>query len=264
MLQPWGHGRAMTVRCPACGTAYRVPPRSQLADRPIFRCSRCDHVFDPEDGAEEPALLGDDAARDANARVEPDDEQAAEDDGDGPPPRQRSPARFALRTLVVVTLGFALLSIYVFVHRGRVADLLAQVPVVGPDLAAMRLNPAHVQLTDVRGEYARAQGNTLVFVITGRAINNAPVPVSAIEIQGSIAGAREQRRVVFAGAAPHHVDDLSEREIDLLQTLQPPQDWRLLPGEEGDFLVAFVDPPMPLKAFAVEVAAVRRRRRSGE
>jgi hypothetical protein len=59
---------------------------------------------------------------------------------------------------------------------------------------------------------------------------------------------------------PHHVNDLSQREIELLQTLQPPESWRLLPGEEGDFLVAFVDPPMPLRDFAVEVASVRRRR----
>lgn len=255
----------MTVRCPGCDTAYRVPPRSQLGDRPTFRCSRCDHVFEPDEGAEEPTLLAE-AVQDRDAEVEPDDDTDAEggdDDGQQPAARQRSAARFALRTLVAVTLTFALLSIYAFMHRGPVAELLARVPVIGPDLAAMRLNPAHVQLTDVRGEYARVQGDTLVFVITGRAINNAPVPVSAIEIQGSIAGTHEQRRVVYAGAAPHHVDDLSQREIDLLQTLQPPEHWRLLPGEEGDFLVAFVDPPIPLREFAVEVASVRRRRRSG-
>jgi hypothetical protein len=251
----------MTIRCPGCDTAYHVPPWSDLGNHPLFRCSRCERVFDPEAGAEGPTLLGDDDGPDA--LQEPDDEEVAAVASDEPPRRQRSAARFALRALMAVSLGFALLSIYIFMHGGRVAQLLAQVPVVGPDLAAMRLNPAHVQLTDVRGEYARAQGDTLVFVITGRAINNAPVPVSAIEIQGSVAGVREQRRVVFAGAAPHRVDDLSEREIDLLQTLQPPQDWRLLPGEEGDFLIAFVDPPMPLREFAVEVAAVRRRRRSG-
>jgi len=252
----------MTVRCPGCNTAYRVPPRPELGDRPIFKCSRCEHVFDPEAEAQEPVLLDDDDTSDADTPQESDDAAAAADT-DEPGAQPRSAARFALRALVTLTLCFAVLSIYIFMHRGRVADLLAQVPVVGPDLAAMRLSPAHVQLTDVRGAYTRAQGDSLVFVITGRAINNAPVPVSAIEIQGSVTGVHEQRRVVFAGAAPRHVDDLSEREIDLLQTLHPPQDWRLLPGEEGDFLVAFVDPPLPLREFTVEVASVRRRRRSG-
>jgi predicted Zn finger-like uncharacterized protein len=254
----------MTVCCPSCDTAYRVPPRSQLGDRPLFRCSRCDHVFDPHDGAQESPLLAA-LVDDRDAESVPDDDAQVEGaDGDREErPRRRSAARCALRAVVAVTLAFALLSIYVFMHRARVAEVLAQVPVVGPDLVALRLNPAHVQLTDVRGQYTRVHGDTLVFVITGRAINNAPVPVSAIEIAGSINGTHEQRRLVYAGAAPHHVDDLSQREIDLLQTLQPPENWRLLPGEEGEFLVAFVDPPMPLREFTVEVASVRRRRLSG-
>jgi hypothetical protein len=69
--------------------------------------------------------------------------------------------------------------------------------------------------------------------------------------------------MVFAGAAPHDVHDLSAHEIELLQTLRPPHDWRLLPGQDGDFLVAFVDPPVPLKEFSAEVVAVQRGERRG-
>src|SRR5262245_7958626 len=243
----------MTVSCPSCDTVYGVAPRSQLDDCPTFRCSRCDHVFGPEDGGDEPLPAPAPLPQRAAHGV-PDEHKYEEpggaDEGVQAPPRRRSSARLALRAVLVVTLGFALLSIYVFMHRTRVTEVLAKVPVVGPDLVALRLNPAHVQLTDVRGQFTRVHGDTLVFVITGR----------AIEIQGSITGTREQHRLVYAGAAPHHVDDLSQREIELLQTLQPPESWRLLPGEEGDFLVAFVDPPVPLRNFAVEVAAVRRRR----
>jgi predicted Zn finger-like uncharacterized protein len=252
----------MTVRCPECDTTYRVPPRSQLGAHPTFRCTRCEHVCDPDDAAEEPVLLDGDDPDDPGDDLAVDEDDAATRDAPDPHPvrRPRSAARFALRGLVGVTLMFALLSIYLFMHRGRVTDLLARIPVLGPDLAATRLNPSHVQLTDVRGEYARTQGDALVFVVTGRAINNAPVPVSAVEIAGSVVGDGEQRRVVYAGAAPHQVAELSEREIDLLQVLEPPENWRLLPGEEGDFLLAFVDPPVPLREFAVEVASVRRRR----
>jgi hypothetical protein len=254
----------VTIRCPGCDTVYRAPPHAALDPNATFRCARCDRVFDADIEAVPPPFPADDEAPDPADR----DEAGTEDDmpasPDAAPTRRRpSVARFALRTLVTVAVVFALLSIYLFMHRGGVADLLAQIPVVGPDLAATRLNPADVQLTDVRGEFTRAQGNALVFVITGRAVNNAPVPVSAIEIEGSVVGSREQRRTVLAGTAPRHVQDLSEREIDLLQTLEPPQNWRLLPGEEGDFLLAFVDPPVPLREFAVEVGAVRRRRRSG-
>jgi predicted Zn finger-like uncharacterized protein len=255
----------MTVSCPQCDTTYRVPSGTQPGIRASFRCSRCDHVFDRDEDREEPVLLADDA----ELRDEPGSTDASEpddaDDEEPGQPRRKAVGRFAVRTLVGVTLAFILLSIYLFTHRGRVSGLLAEIPGAGPELTAKRLSPAHVQLTDVHGAYQRVHGDTLVFVVTGTAVNNAPVPVSAIEIQARISGAREQHRLVFAGAAPHDVHDLSAREIDLLQTLRPPHDWRLLPGEDGDFLVAFVDPPVPLKEFSAEVVAVQRgeRRASG-
>lgn len=259
----------MTLRCPHCETAYRVPARSRLGAHPTFRCSRCDTVFDPDDGAVEPTLLANDAVA---SDVEPGDEVAGADDDEaddaddedaGPQGPGPSTGRFALRTLVGVIVMFALCSVYLVMHPARVTELLARIPVVGPDLAATRLDPAHIQLTDVRGEYARVQGDTLVFVITGTAVNNAAVPVNAIEIRGRIHGTGERRQRVFAGAAPRDVHDLSQREIDLLQTLQPPADWRLLPGQDGDFLIAFVDPPLPLREFSADVVAVRRRKARG-
>src|SRR5262245_39984881 len=101
----------MTVSCPSCDTVYRVPPRSQLDEYPTFRCSRCDHVFAPDDGAEEP--LPAPLPRRAAHGVPDDDEgeePEAADDAAEPPPRRRSSARLALRAVLVVTLGFALLS----------------------------------------------------------------------------------------------------------------------------------------------------------
>ena len=242
----------MTVRCPQCDTAYRMPPRSGLGAHPTFRCSRCEHVFDPEETLEEPELIDD-----GLEVAETDHEDPADEDVDSPGPMMTT-ARFAVRSAVGVTLAFALLSIYLYTHRGRVADLVSGLPMVGTNLAGAALDPGDIQLTDVHGQYMRVQGDRLVFVISGTAVNNAPVPVGAIQIEGRIIGAQDQRQLVFVGAAPRSVEDLSEQEIDLLQTLEPPADWRLLPGEEGDFLVAFVNPPA-LREFSTQVVAARRR-----
>ncbi len=250
----------MTVRCPGCRVTYRVSPQARPDDGQTFRCSRCERVFALDDEAN--ASPDDtDLERDAADGADPDAAPPATgEDAEGVAGRPLSAGRFALRTLAGVTLVFTLLSIYVFTHRARVADLLGRLPVVGPDLAATRLAPGHVQLADVRGAYTRVAGDTLVFVVTGSAVNNAPVPVSAIEIEARVVGAREQRQRAYAGAAPHDVHGLSKREIDLLQSLQPPDDWRLSPGDDGAFLLAFVDPPVPLTEFSVEVASVLRRR----
>jgi len=250
----------MTVRCPQCDTLYRTPPRSHLGTHPTFRCSRCEHVFDPEVAAEEPQvdeeLLEADEAED-EAPTENAEDDVAEDDA--PPRTTISTARFAVRSAVVVVLAYAVLSIYLYTHRGRVTDLIAGLPARGSNVAGALLDPADIQLTDVHGQYLRVQGDRLVFVISGTAVNNAPVPVGAIQIEGRVTGAGEQRQLVFAGAAPRSVEDLSEQEIELLQTLEPPPDWRLLPGEDGDFLVAFVNPPSALREFSTQVVAARRR-----
>jgi predicted Zn finger-like uncharacterized protein len=258
----------MTVECPRCGTLYRRPTRAEPGADATYRCARCRHVFDA--GADEPAMLS----------ADPEEHEFAFDDepedGDAPPvavahdiaPEEeerpmKSPARFAVRTMLVVTLGFGVLSVYLYTNPDGVRTAFGRVPLIGSRLAEEPLYPAAVQLTDVKGGYERVQGDRLVFVISGTALNNSPVPARSIQIEGRIAGAQEQRQVVFCGAAPRDVKDLSLREIALLQTLEPPKDWALAPGEQADFLVVFASPPTDLREFGAEVVAVQAPSRRG-
>jgi len=267
----------MTVSCPRCGTRYRLPPRSKLGANPTYRCVRCRHVFEANAAAEAPAL-GDEAAveddddaftfdvaPERGEVAEPDDTPvpAARVAEDRPPP-VKSAARFAVRTVVGVTLLYALLSIYLHTHPETVRGVLGDLPIIGTSLAEKRLDPSSIQLVNVHGEYQRVKGDRLVFVISGTAINNAPVAVRGIQIEGRISATEEQHQVAFCGAAPRDVRDLSVREIALLQTLEPPKDWTVAPGEQTTFLVVFVGPPSNLREFAAEVVAVQgqARRRS--
>jgi len=259
----------MTVSCPRCGTRYRLPPRSQLGSDPTYRCIRCRHVFAADAAAEAPALEADAAPDEDDDDIftfeapPPDDPPEPEET----PPRRRAaeaprkpmktPARFALRTLIGVTFLYALLSVYLRTHPDAVRAVFGRLPMIGTSLAEKRLDPSTVQLANVRGSYQRVKGDHLVFVIAGTAINNAPVPVRAIQIEGRVIGAEEQHQVVFCGAAPRDVQDLSVREIALLQTLEPPKDWSVAPGEQTSFLVVFVGPPAELREFVAEVVAVQ-------
>ncbi len=259
----------MTVECPRCGTLYRQPPHAQRGADATYRCARCRHVF--EAGASEPAMVsGDDEEHEFAFDDEPEDGDAAPgplavaDDApeeEGRP--MKSPARFAVRTMLVVTLGFGVLSVYLYTNPEGVRTLFGGVPLIGARLTEARLNPTAVQLNDVKGGYERVQGDRLVFVISGTAVNNSAVPARSIQIEGRIAGAREQRQVVFCGAAPRDVKELSLREIALLQTLEPPKDWSLAPGEQAAFLVVFASPPTDLREFGAEVVAVQAPSRRG-
>jgi rubredoxin len=260
----------VTVRCPRCGTIYRQPGRARRGASSTYRCARCRHVFDGT--ADEPELL-----TAAGARTDDDppftfgDEEAEEDDPPpaAPPPRGRvtrepsTPARFALRALLAVTVGYATLSVYLYTHPESTRQLLEQIPILGPTLAERRLHPDIIQLADVRGEYQRVKGDRLVFVISGTAVNGSPVPVRGIQIEGRIIGGTDQRQVVFCGATPRDVHDLSLREISLLQTLEPPKDWALAPGDQASFMIVFAGPPPDLHEFAAEVVAVQAPGRVG-
>jgi predicted Zn finger-like uncharacterized protein len=268
----------MTVRCPQCSTRYRLPPRSRLGRNPTYRCTRCRHVFAPDEEAEAPdldeaedeALLDDDEDDAPVFTIEPsrrtDDDEA---DDAAPATRRREAAasraadsgitaiRFAARAALTVAFVYGIVSIYLHTHPERARDLFAAIPLVGEQMADARLNPGHIQLVEVRGEYKRVHGDRLVFVISGTAINNAPVAVASVQVEGRVIGEHEQQQVVYCGAAPQDVEDLGTREIDLLQTLKPSSDWLLRPGEQDRFLIAFVDPPTALTEFVAEVVGVR-------
>ncbi|HLK11838.1 MAG TPA: zinc-ribbon domain-containing protein [Candidatus Binatia bacterium] len=265
----------MTIHCPRCRTRYRLPARTRHGADVTYRCARCGLVFHADAPAPErrrPAPPALDDEDDEAGFTLGDPEDAAPDDAPQPSPRAAgeevrpvtTPARFALRALTVVTLGYAVLSIYLYTHPGTASGMLGRVPFLGPRLTEAPMSPDSIQLADVQGAYQRVQNDELVFVISGVAINNSRVAVRGIQIEGRIAGAREQRQVIFCGTAPRGVEDLSPREIGLLQTLEPPKDWALGPGEQTSFQIVFVQPPTDLRELSAEVVAVQgRRRRAG-
>ena len=278
----------MTVRCPKCDTRYRLPPRSRLGRNPTYRCTRCRYVFAPDEEAEAPALeepeeeIGDLADEEDDqpvftvepSRPDPDDGDDEEtgdelDDTTLSPRRRRSPpaptppasgtgpTRDAVLAAVIVMLTYGILSIYLHTHPAEAHTLFAKIPLIGDEITETRLHPGSIQLADVHGDFRRVHGDRLVFVITGTAINNAPVPIASVQVQGQIIGPQEQRQIVYCGAAPQDVTELGIREIELLQTLKPSSDWLLRPGEQDRFLVAFIDPPQPITDLVVQVVAVR-------
>ncbi|HLY38309.1 MAG TPA: hypothetical protein VKU61_09755 [Candidatus Binatia bacterium] len=261
----------MTIECPRCGTLYRRPRAGRGAS---YRCARCRHVFDAR--GDEPAMVADEVRDEPRFTLgddEPDVPAEADDVAEPVRDTREEPpaaggtmsgtARFAVRSLAVVALGYAVLSIYLYTHVDATRDWLRRIPLIGSRLSESRLQTATVQLMGVEGRYERVQGDRLVFIISGTAVNASPLPVRGIQVEGRILGAQEQRQVVYCGAAPRDVQDLSLREIALLQTLEPPKEWTLPPSDQTGFLVVFPQPPADLREFGAEVVAVQAPPRRG-
>jgi DNA-directed RNA polymerase subunit RPC12/RpoP len=136
------------IECPRCGTLYRRPARTELGADASYRCARCRHVF--EAAADEPAMVAaadeeaDDDAEQFAFEEERDDEVAPPPAKPArparePAPRAMSTARFAMRSMMLVTLGYAVLSVYLYTHPAATRQLLRGVPLIGDRLAGTRL-----------------------------------------------------------------------------------------------------------------------------
>jgi hypothetical protein len=224
------------------------------AQRFTFDESQDEAGDDWEPPADEPAVT---------ARPERERAPARTERTEAPPARASSAASFAARMLVAVTLGYALVSAYLYTHVDAAYRLLAEVPGIGPRLVERRLSPGVVELAGVRGEYIRVKGDELVFAIAGTAVNGASIPVRGLRVEGWVTGSAEVRHSVTVGARPREIRDLSVREIGLLQALEPPPSWSLAPGEAIEFLIVFPEPAEDLKEFGARVASVQASRRAG-
>jgi predicted Zn finger-like uncharacterized protein len=279
----------MTLDCPRCGTSYRVPEsRTGRSDVP-YECAKCHAVFRRE--APPPDTDHDDEWRDepeADEAFRFDDErgptmEAADDAGGDPdadedendaPPRARpkatrrrgrvaddeeSPpgvARFALRSLIAVTLGYAVASIWASTHPEVFQQTLARLPVLGALLAEMPLDPGDVTLQDVRGEFAYLKSGELAFVVRGKAVNHSATALRRIQVEGRIDGTEMRRARASCSDAPADLQKTSRQMLMLMDDVRETRPGSVDPGEGIACEVVFVDPPRPLRELSLEVVSV--------
>lgn len=82
----------MTVQCPHCQTQYRVPASRLSGSRPVFKCTKCKHVFETEperaprrrrrDPDDENLALPFDAGSDVDEASREDEDPPSVDEGD--------------------------------------------------------------------------------------------------------------------------------------------------------------------------------------
>jgi predicted Zn finger-like uncharacterized protein len=165
------------------------------------------------------------------------------------------PATRLLFSLVVI---FAVLALLVRANPARTEAWLGRVPVLGSVLTAEPRLGARITLDDVQGGYQRLRTGRRVFVISGKATNNALVPVERIEVEGALytsTGSIERKVISTGNKTTLKLRDLSESEIALLQNLDTRQP--IAPGARTEFAIVFLEPPRDLREFSSRVLTAR-------
>jgi hypothetical protein len=115
-----------------------------------------------------------------------------------------------------------------------------------------------VALLDVHAEYRTIKDGRRALLITGVARNLSGAPLHTVQIA---AGLLDDTERVLAGRATYCGINLSDkmlaemtpREIDFLQRLEPQKNFVVAPGAESRFLVVFTDPPAGARNLRIAV-----------
>ena len=140
--------------------------------------------------------------------------------------------------------------------------LVGQLPIVGT-LGDERLLVRKIALSEVTGAYQRIRDGKTVFVISGRAVNTATVPLHGVQIAGKLIGSDGgllDQKVISCGnvISAKVLKDLTPQEVSILQKLNPPQHFTIGPGESSTFVIVFMDPPDAAAEFVTQAVAARR------
>lgn len=182
-----------------------------------------------------------------------------------PPPTPQETV-FSLKLIVLllglIVAGYAGFTVVAFSHVEETAAVFSHVPVLGPLLDAERPSARHIALTKMRGGFWHTKDGHQVFAIAGRAVNQASVPVQSIQIEGtllSVSGKMLGQRIIFCGTetAPEVLESLTRRQVEILQGLMPPKQFRVPAGKGADFLIIFTKPPDRVAEFSSRVVGAQ-------
>jgi predicted Zn finger-like uncharacterized protein len=215
-----------------------------------------------EDDEEELELEQDMPVRRPRRPARPRGERQTREGGRKRDGRERGKMWALLIFLMVVVGSYAMLTRALFASPALCDRLIGRLPLVGT-LGDDRLLTRKVALSEVVGSYQRIKDGKEVFVITGKALNTAPVALHGVQISGTLynrAGQGLDQKTISCGnvISAKVLKDLTPQEVSILQKLSPPKRFMIEPGESSTFVVVFMDPPHDAVEFSARVVAAQR------
>jgi hypothetical protein len=166
-------------------------------------------------------------------------------------------------TLVgILVLGYAAFGWYCLSHLSETEAVLARLPLLGAWFTAERFSAQHIALINLKGQFWLTKDGRRVFAVSGKAVNDAPIPARSIQVEGAIYdknGKVVGQRVIFCGTetASAVLESLTVREIGILQNLVPPKQFNVPAGQSVNFLLVFTNAPPAVTEFSCRVRAAQ-------
>lgn len=163
--------------------------------------------------------------------------------------------------LAVVVCGYGALTWSLLDDPDWASRLTRGIPVIGASLRDV--SPGDdIALVDVRGNYERTKDGRVVFVITGKAVNQSADTLRSVQIVASLQDGGERpldRQVTACGnALEAKIREFSVHQVGILRSIKPPPDLGLQPGGNCPFVSIFTEVPPGAATFTTEVVRAQR------
>ncbi|SRR5579885_199575 len=168
-------------------------------------------------------------------------------------------AAWFLGLFAVIVIFFAAASLFVHIEPAPVARTLSELPRVGSEFQRPLVPAMLVALHDVHADYDQIKGGQTALLISGTAENVGGNPLHAVLLAVDLLD--EGGRQIASGAAfcgngltAKMVGEMTPREIDFLQRLDPQKNFVIDPSHTAPFLLVFIDPPRKIANLRIQVA----------
>ncbi|HKF30429.1 MAG TPA: DUF3426 domain-containing protein [Candidatus Binataceae bacterium] len=174
-------------------------------------------------------------------------------------PRSTHSSGWFLGLFMVLVVLFGVASLAIHSAPGPVARLLSQIPQVGANFERPMVPAMLVALHDVHADYQQIKGGQTALLITGTAENVGATPLHAVLLAVDLLDAGGKQLASNAafcgnGLSAAMVGEMTPREIEFLQRLDPQKNFAVDPSKTAPFLLVFIDPPPKITNLRIEVA----------
>ncbi|HUY39255.1 MAG TPA: zinc-ribbon domain-containing protein [Candidatus Binataceae bacterium] len=159
----------------------------------------------------------------------------------------------------LVAVAFGLASMVICGEPAASARMLSQVPALGARFTRPIVPATLVALRDVRAQYLPIKGGADALIVSGTAENVGNDPLHGILIavdllDGSARQIAGQASYCGNGLSEKMVGEMTPREIEFLQRLDPQKNFAVAAGHSAPFLMVFIDPPRQTATLRIAVA----------
>ena len=159
---------------------------------------------------------------------------------------------------VVIAILFGGVSLAVHVQPAAAVRLLSQAPRVGQNFQPPTLPAMLVALHDVHSDYQKVKGGQTALVISGTAENLGGAPLHAVLLAVDLlddAGKQMASGATYCGTglSANMIGEMTPREIEFLQRLDPQKNFAVQPSKTAPFLLVFIDPPRRVADLRIQV-----------